>query len=100
MYAPAAGTGGGASFEDYLAFRAFFTGSAAIAVFWVAEGANAVFWLLNWFNYRFTPVPSFLWSLAGFIVGAVVIRIAVEAAVNAIRAREELAALRREAGGD
>lgn len=73
------------SFGDYLAFRSLFASANAVAVFWVAEGLNAVFWIMQYVVFHYNGADAFLWSFFGFLVAAVVIRVAVEAAVAATR---------------
>jgi hypothetical protein len=100
-YQPPYGSGqpraaGASSFADYLSFTTLFTGTAAVAVFWVAEGANLLYWILNWIYNRYGGPEAFLWSAAGFVLFAIVIRILVEAAVSANRVKDEIAALRKD----
>jgi hypothetical protein len=90
--------GGGSSFADHLSFNALFTGEFAVAVFWVAEGVNLVYWILHWSNNSYGGAKAFLWSAAGFVLIAIIIRILVEAAVSAGRVKDEVAALREDRG--
>jgi hypothetical protein len=74
--------------------------TAAVAVFWIAEGVNLAYWILHWINYRYGGVETFLWTVFGFVLFAVIIRIVTEAAVAASRVRDEASALRRERARD
>ena len=87
-------TGGGSAFADYLSFSALFIGENAVAVFWVAEGVNLLYWTFDWISHRYNAQQAFLWSVLGFILCAIVIRILAEVAVSVSRAREDVAAMR------
>jgi hypothetical protein len=90
--------GAGSPLADYLSFSTLFTVGNAIAVFWVAEGVNLLYWILNWRSHRYAGSEAFLWSVAGFCLFAVLIRILVEVAVTANRTADDVAALREERG--
>ena len=97
-YAAGRPRAGGSPFADHLSFKSLLVGANAVAVFWVAEGVNLVYWILHWVNYRYGGAEGFLWSAAGFVLFAIVIRILVEAAVSAVRVKDEIAALREDGG--
>jgi hypothetical protein len=74
--------------DDYLSFRALWTVTHAAALFWIAEGANLVYWILDYIVVgRWNGAQGFFWSAAGFVLFAVIIRVVMEAAVAASRAR-------------